>query len=134
MQRHNHIKSIIKETGLSFEEQEDFFISYWKINSNLTIKIILAHDIHPEWIHILCNIGQIDLYEPKVSRILLRLNNTTIGAKFSLSQSNSIVCIAEIPDANLLEDFLKKQITQVVKMVTSFYELVKKENLKLNST
>ena len=133
MERHNWIKTVIRETGLSFNEENNVFSSYWKINSDFKIKIILAYDIHPEWIHILCNVGVISSYKPEVTRTVLRLNNVGIGTKFSLSQNNMIVCSSEIRDEHLSEEYLKRQVTQLVKIVTSFYDLVKKENLKLNS-
>ncbi len=133
MEKYNQIKGIIKETGLSFNEESNVFSSYWKIDSEHTIKIIIAYDIHPEWVHILCNIGLFSSYKPEVARALLRLNNAVIGVKFSLGQNNAIVCSSEIRDKDLTEDYMKKQITQVVKIVTNFYDLVKKENLKLNS-
>ena len=133
MQKYNHIKSLLKLTGLQFIERESAFSSHWKLYNKEMIEVIVAVDIHPEWVHILCNVGSINNYMDKVQNHLLRLNNMSAGLKFSLEKNQNIVCSSELWYATISEDHLKQQITQVVKMVTQFYERIEKENLKLNS-
>jgi hypothetical protein len=134
MNVHERILSVITNTGLKFTDHGTNFSSIWKINSTLKVSVIVAYDIHPDWVHVLCNVGSLDNFNPSISTILLRLNNSLIGSKFSLEQNYNIVCSSEILLDDLTEDNLKKKVTQIVKMVTVFYETVEKENLKLNST
>ena len=125
---------MIANTGLNFKDNGTNFTSIWKIGPQDKISIVVAYDIHPEWVHVLCNVGAVKKYVPTIPIILLRLNNAVIGTKFSIEQNQNIVCSAEIPIENLTEENLKRRVTQIVKMVTRFYENVEKENLKLNST
>ena len=134
MNTHQLVSSVIDNTGLKFTDNGNNFTSVWKIGPQQKITVIVAYDIHPEWVHIFCNIGQIEEYASSISIALLRLNNSIIGTKFSLENNYNILCTSEISLENLSEDNLKQRITQVVKMVTLFYENVEKENLKLNST
>lgn len=131
MLTHDLIMSVLNKTGLTFTDNGTYFSSLWKIHPMLEIKVIIAHDIHPDWVHVLCNVGSINEYDKSIDRVLLRLNNKLPGTKFSLDQSQIIVCSSEALQVS--EDELKKRITQVVKMVSLFYEFVEKENLKLNS-
>jgi len=133
MERHDHVQSVLKKTGLTFTDHGENFSSLWKVNSPTKIRIIVAFDIHPDWVHVLCNIGPVAEFLPGITTVLLRLNSAIIGSKFSLEQNYNIVCSSEINFTHLSEDYLKQRITQVVKMVTRFYESVEKENLKLNS-
>ncbi len=109
------------------------FLRYGKLQGQKKIKIIIAYDIHPDWVHVLCDVGPVAEYMPEITTVLLRLNSAVIGTKFSLEQNYNIVCSSEILFTHLSEDYLKQRVTQVVKMVTQFYESVEKENLKLNS-
>ena len=133
MEKHDSIQTIIKNTGLTFTDHGENFSSLWKISSDMKIRVIIAYDIHTDWVHVLCNVGAIGEYLPGISNVLLRLNSAIIGSKFSLEQNYNIVCSSEILYAHLSEDLLKQRTTQVVKMVTLFYENVEKEILKLNS-
>jgi saccharopine dehydrogenase-like NADP-dependent oxidoreductase len=133
MEKHDFVQSVIKKTGLTFTDHGENFSSLWKISSNKKIRIIVAFDIHPEWVHVLCDVGPVAEYSTSISVVLLRLNSTVIGSKFSLEQNYNIVCSSEILFTHLTEDYLKQRVTQVVKMVTRFHENVEKENLKLNS-
>ena len=134
MEKHDSIQTITKNTGLTFTDHGENFSSLWKISSDMKIRVIIAYDIHTDWVHVLCNVGAIGEYLPGISNVLLRLNSAIIGSKFSLEQNFNIVCSSEILYAHVSEDLLKQRTTQVVKMVTLFYENVEKENLKLNST
>ena len=134
MQKYNHIKSLLQLTGLQFVEQEGAFSSHWKSSSTNMKEIIVAVDIHLEWVHVLCKIGKINDFLDGIHTLLLRLNNMAAGLKFSIEKKQNIVCSSELWYATISEDYLKQQITQVVKMVTQFYERIEKENLKLNST
>jgi len=131
MLKHDSIMSLLNKTGLNFTDKGNYFSSQWKIHTSLEIKVIVAYDIHPDWVHILCNVGHLYDFNKSIDQILLRLNNKIAGTKFSLDQSQIIVCSSEVLHAS--EDELKKRITQVVKMVSLFYEVVETENLKLNS-
>ena len=133
MEKHDFVHSIIKKTGLTFTDHGENFSSLWKVNSSEKIRIIIAFDIHPDWVHVLCDVGPVADYLPEINSVLLRLNSAIIGSKFSLEQNYNIVCSSEILFTHLSEDYLKQRVTQVVKMVTRFYESAEKENLKLNS-
>ena len=134
MSIHDHVLSVINSTGFKFTDHGANFSSVWKINSRDKISVLIAYDIHPNWVHILCNVGSIDEFIPSIPIVLLRLNNSIIGSKFALDQNYNIVCSSEILINTLSEENLKQRVTQIVKMVTTFYETVEKENLKLNST
>lgn len=133
MQIHDQIKSTLKNTGLTFTDHHNSFSSQWKISPKTMIRVIVTYGIHPDWVHILCDVGTLQNYVKDTCLTLLRINNMVAGSKFTLSQDQRIICSAELLLTHLTEDQLKKQITQVVKMVSLFYEEVEKENLKLNS-
>jgi len=133
MQTHELVKSMLQKTGLTFIDNETNFSSRWKLSSKIEIKVLVAYDIHPEWVHILCNIGPVQDYVKEIYITLLRLNNKVIGSKLALEKNQNIVCSAELLVTHLTEDHLKTLITRVVKMVSLFYDEVERENLKLNS-
>jgi hypothetical protein len=134
MNSHDFVLSVINKTGLKFTDNGTNFSSIWKLNTNMKVSVIVAYDIHPEWVHILCKVGSLEEFDPSVPTILLRLNNSIIGSKFSVEQNYNIVCSSEILLTALTEEILKQKVTQIVKMMSVFYETVEKENLKLNST
>jgi hypothetical protein len=133
MQTHDLVKLILQKTGLTFVDHGTNFSSRWKLSSKTEIQVLVAYDIHPEWVHVLCDVGSAQHYVKEIYVTLLRLNNMVIGSKFALEKNQKIVCSAELSVADLTEDHLKSRITRVVKMVSLFYDKVEKENLKLNS-
>ena len=96
MNTHQLVSSVIDNTGLKFTDNGNNFTSVWKIGPQQKITVIVAYDIHPEWVHIFCNIGQIEEYASSISIALLRLNNSIIGTKFSLENNYNILCTSEI--------------------------------------
>ncbi len=130
MDKKAKLQSVLDKTGLTYETQPDFFSTIWKISNSIKINVIISNEIHSDWVHILCKIGPFSLFPQLNPKLVLRLNNSVIGTKISLDVDQNLICSAEIMSLGLSESYLKQQITQVVKMVTLFYDMLEKENLK----
>ncbi|MBN2154950.1 MAG: type III secretion system chaperone [Candidatus Lokiarchaeota archaeon] len=133
-QKTETIESILKKTGLTYNVQQGFFSTIWKISSAKKINVIITGEVHPDWIHILCNIGPMNDFLNLDPKLLLRLNNSIIGCKLAMDRDLNLICSSEIWYDKISEEVLKNQITQVVNMVSLFYNHLEKENLKLDST
>ena len=133
MNRNEEIKSILDNSGLTFETHEDFFSTIWKINPSKKIQVIITSAVVDDWVHVLCQIGSVKDFEDIDFGMLLRLNNALVGVKISLDAEMNIICSSEIMYSTISETSLKFQITQVVKLVALFYDDIEKQNLKLDS-
>lgn len=114
----DHIASLLDESEIKYEREDNVLMMKWKTDHFKDLKIKIAADKDESWAHIVARFTNFyEVEETKRMKLayeMLKESWKSNGVKFAIDEDDDIIVIAETNDTDLTADEIKTLVSHVV--------------------
>ncbi len=118
------LQMILDESGLKYTLEDDSFALHWKTKhrNSQVVSIIPEESKNAVLVATLVQASQGTSSQENLLKFLLRRNTKLLYLKYSISKTNDILLLSEIPGEFLREDAIKERIFAIILELDHFDE------------